>query len=523
MSSPVILVVLDGWGLSDLPSNVINQVPHPTFDILNNNYPMIALQASGISVGLPWGDPGNSEVGHMTMGAGRIMYQSLPRISLAIQDGSFATNPALVKLATDAKQNGGALHIMGLVGDGAVHASRDHLYALIQLAKTQGIENVFVHCFTDGRDSYAKAAGDHVISQIQSELKKAGVGKIASLIGRNWAMDRNNNWDRIQKAYDMLVNGKGTLTTDPIAAVKNSYDAGVTDEYIEPMLVSEDGTTPIGLMKDGDSVVFMNFRDDRARELTKAFTLPGFEKFPREKRLNINFTTMMEYEKNLPVNIAFPPEEIHNCLGQVLSAHEKTQLRITETEKYAHVTYFFNCGAEEAYPGEEHMLVPSPAVDKFDEKPEMSAHEITEKLIQTVQAKHYDFTMVNYANADMVAHTGNQQAAKSAVTTLDECLNKLIKFAVSNGFHTLITADHGNIEVMLNPQTGTMDTKHNTSPIPLWYINPSNHRKKTQDEIALQEKEIRGLLSDVAPTILEILEIPKPKEMQGTSLLEALK
>ncbi len=523
MPAPIILVVLDGWGLSDSPSNVINQVELPTFDILNNNYPMVALQASGISVGLPWGDPGNSEVGHMTMGAGRIMYQSLPRISLAIQDGSFAKNTAITNLIEDIKKSGGDLHIMGLVGDGAVHASRDHLYALIDVAKQNQVENVYIHCFTDGRDSFAKAAGDHVISQIQEQLNKAGVGKIASFIGRNWAMDRNNNWDRIQKAYDMLVNGKGTLTNDPIATIKQSYENDITDEFLEPHLITQDGQTPIAQVKDGDGLFFFNFRDDRAKELTKAISLPSFDKFPRPKHLDINFTTMMEYESDIPVNVAFPPEEINNSLGQVLSAYEKSQLRITETEKYAHVTYFFNCGAEDPFLGEDRVLIPSPSVNKFDEKPEMSAYEVTDKLIAILEEKPYDFVVMNYANADMVAHTGNEAAAKVAVKVLDDCMQKLIKHTLSSGGQILITADHGNVEIMHNPQSGNMDTKHNTSPIPLWYLTPQNHRTKTPQEISLQEKEIRGLLSDVAPTILEIMGIPKPPEMQGESLLSALK
>lgn len=523
MAAPVILIALDGWGLSDDPGNIIKQVPLPTFDILNKNYPMIALQASGISVGLPWGDPGNSEVGHMTMGAGRIMYQSLPRISLAIQDGSFANNKALNDLVTHVKDKGSALHIMGLVGDGAVHASRDHLYALINLAKSAGLTDVYIHCFTDGRDSSPKAAGDHVIGQIQEELAKAGVGKLASFIGRNWAMDRNNNWDRIQKAYDMLTKSKGTLTSDPIATIKSSYENNTTDEFLEPHLITEDGTNPIAQIKDGDGLMFFNFRDDRARQITKAFSLPGFEKFERGPLLDINFTTMMEYEKDLPVNIAFPPEKITNSLGQILSAHQRPQLRIAETEKYAHVTYFFNCGAEEAFPGEDHILVPSPAVDRFDEKPEMSAREVTQKVISILQSNPYEFVLINYANADMVAHTGNEEAAKEAIKVLDECLAKLIKFTLSIGGQLLITSDHGNVEVMHNPLTGAMDTKHNTSPIPLWYLTPTNHRQKTPEQITLQEKEIRGLLSDLAPTILDIMGIRKPPEMQGETLLEILK
>jgi len=523
MSAPVVLVVLDGWGLSTDPGNILLNTPLPTFDILNTHYPMIALQASGISVGLPWGDPGNSEVGHMTMGAGRIMYQSLPRISLSIQDGSFANNKAFNDVLSHVTANQSDLHIMGLVGDGAVHASRDHLYAIIQFAKSRGIRNVYVHCFTDGRDSSPKAAGDHVIAQIQAELQKSETGKIATIIGRNWAMDRNNNWSRIEKAYNLLVHGKGTITTDPVAAINASYDAGVTDEFIEPIVISEDGREPVARIKDGDGLIFFNFRDDRARQITKAFALPGFDKFERGPRLDLKFVTMMEYEKDLPVTVAFPPELITNSLGQVLSAHERPQLRIAETEKYAHVTYFFNCGAEEAFPGEDRLLIPSPAVDKFDEKPEMSAHAVTDKIISTLEEKPYDFILVNYANADMVAHTGNETAAREAVQVLDACMEKLIKAVLSKGGQLLITSDHGNVEIMHDPQSGAMDTKHNISPIPLWYLTPTNHREKTAEQLLLQEKEIRGLLSDIAPTILDILSVRKPTEMQGESLLEILK
>ncbi len=368
----VVLVVLDGWGLSSSPDNPLNQISLPTFDKLNTYYPLIALQASGISVGLPWGEPGNSEVGHMTMGMGRILYQSFPRISLAIQNGSFAQNEAIIGATTFAKERGGNLHLIGLVGDGGVHAAREHLYALLDVAKKQDISQTFVHCFMDGRDS-SPTAGTRVIKEIQEKMEQIGVGKIATAIGRNWAMDRNNNWDRTEKAYALLTEGTGTKTTNLIDAIQKSYDDGVTDEFIEPIIVTDDSGAPLATIKDGDSVIFFNFREDRARQLTMAFVLPGFEKFPREKQLDIDFVTMVEYEKNIPANVAFPPEDIHNGLGEVLSARQRKQLRIAETEKYAHVTYFFNGGAEDPFPGEDRILIPSPAVDTFDQKPEMSS------------------------------------------------------------------------------------------------------------------------------------------------------
>jgi 2,3-bisphosphoglycerate-independent phosphoglycerate mutase len=521
MYSPVVLTVIDGWGLSSSPDNPLNQITLPTFDKLNTYYPLIALQASGISVGLPWGEPGNSEVGHMTMGMGRIIYQSFPRISLSIQNGSFDQNPAIVDAIKSAKEKNGSLHIMGLVGDGGVHSAREHLYALIELAHKQNISDLFIHCFMDGRDS-SPTSGVRVIAEINDKIKEVGIGKIASLVGRNWAMDRNNNWDRIQKAYDMLTKGTGEKATDPVAAVQASYDKDVTDEYIEPVVITGSDGNALTTIKDGDSVIFFNFREDRARQLTMAFALPGFEKFDRGKKLDINFVTMVEYEKDLPVSIAFPPENPVNGLGEVVSTHKFKQLRIAETEKYAHVTYFFNGGAEEPFPGEDRSLVPSPAVDKFDEKPAMSSFELTNKIVENINAEKYDLYVINYAAPDMVAHTGNIEAAKEAAKATDECLNKLIKAVLLKGGCLLITADHGNIEVMSNPHTGEVDTKHNTSPIPLWFVAPDNHRKRTEEEIIRNQTEIRGLMSDIAPTVLDIMEIRKPEEMQGESLLSSL-
>jgi len=521
MYSPVVLVVIDGWGLSSSPDNPLNQIELPTFDKLNSNYPLVALQASGISVGLPWGEPGNSEVGHMTMGMGKIIYQSFPRISLAIQNGSFAQNEALVGAMTKTKETGGDLHIMGLTGDGGVHSAREHLYALIDLAHSQNVTNVYIHCFMDGRDS-SPTAGTRVIKEIQDKCKQIGTGTIASIIGRNWAMDRNNNWDRIEKAYNMLTKGIGTKTQNPVSALQTSYDNEITDEFVEPIVVTDEEGIPLATIKDHDSVIFFNFREDRARQITTAFVLPGFEKFKRDSRLDLDFVTMTEYDDDLPVNIAFPQEESKNGLGETLSKHNFKQLRIAETEKYAHVTYFFNGGEEEPYPGEDRMLVPSPAVDKFDEAPAMSSYELTDKIVENINSQKYDVIVVNYAAADMVAHTGNEDAAKLAAKAIDECMNKLIKTVLLQGGCLLITADHGNIEIMRNSHTGEVDTKHNTSPIPLWYVTPDNHHERTEDEIIRGQTEIRGLMSDIAPTVLDIMEVRKPDEMQGESLLSAL-
>ncbi len=522
MYKPVVLVVVDGWGISNsTQGNVTKTTLLPTFEKLNNFYPMIALQASGISVGLPWGEAGNSEVGHITLGAGKIIYQNLPRISLSIQDGTFFKNEVLLDVISKSKEGKGRLHLIGLIGNGSVHSHTEHLFALLEMAKNNGLSEVYLHIFTDGRDS-APTSGTKCIETVQEKMKKLGIGKIASVCGRNWAMDRNNNWDRVEKAYDMLAEGKGEQIDDPIKYLQDSYVKGVTDEYIEPGVVNENGK-PVALIEDGDSVIFFNFREDRARELTMAFVLPGFAKFPRKKRLKLEFATMTEYEKDLPVSIIFPKEEVHNGLGEILSKNNKKQLRISETEKYAHVTYFFNGGKEEPWSDEDRILIPSPSVSKFDEAPEMSAAKITEKVLEAVEDKKYDFILINYANADMVGHTGNEKACVEAVKSLDKALSLIAPAILKAGGCLLITADHGNIEELINPQTGQIDTEHSTNPVPFWYITPDNHRNKTPEEIKKGETEIGGILSDIAPTVLDIMGIPEPAEMGGESLLPVLK
>ncbi len=521
MYKPVMLVILDGWGISNNSrGNVLKETQLPTIEKLNSFYPMTTLQASGISVGLFWGESGNSEVGHMALGAGKIVYQNLPRITLSIQDRSFFENEALVKIMTSLKEKGGDLHLMGLIGQGSVHSYMEHLYAILEMAKEQSLSNVFIHAFTDGRDS-PQTSGTKVVSDLQTHLKSIGIGKIASLSGRNWGMDRNNNWDRIEKAYRLITEGKGVQATDPIQCLQDSYAKEITDEYLEPSVMLENGK-PVAVVKDGDGVIFFNFREDRARELTKAFVLPGFEDFKRTL-LKIEFATLVEYEKDLPVSIAFPPIILTGGLGGVLSQHNLKQLRIAETEKYAHVTYFFNGGKEDPWPGEDRMLVPSPAVSRFDESPEMSAAIVTEKIIAAVEAEKYDFILANYANADMVGHTANAQACTIAVKSIDKSLSALIPVVLKKGGCLLITADHGNVEEIRNFQTGQPDTEHSSNPVPLWFITPDNHREKSLEEITRQQNEVGGLLSDVAPTILEILGIKKEDEMNGESLLPLLK
>ncbi len=520
MYRPIVLIVLDGWGLSNnVAGNPIREATLPTFDKLNRFYPMTTLQASGISVGLPWNTAGNSEVGHMTMGAGRVIYQNMPRISLSIQDGSFFKNTVLLETVSAVKEHKGDLHLMGLVSSGSVHSHKDHLIALLRLAKNEGLGEVYVHVFTDGRDS-APTAGIQQLKELQREMRLVGIGKIASLSGRNFSMDRNNNWDRIEKSYRMLTEGKGEHSDDPALILEQSYGKNITDEYIEPTNITEKGV-PVALIKKGDSVIFFNFREDRARELTQAFVLPDFSGFTREK-LDLHFTTLIEYELGLPVNIAFPREDIKNSLGEVLSLSNKKQLRIAETEKYAHVTYFFNGGNEKAFPGEDHLLIPSPAVSHFDEVPEMSSPQITNTLLESLKKNQYDFILANYANADMVAHTGNEEASIKAVEATDKSLSILVPAILKAGGAIVITSDHGNVEELKKPSTGAIDTEHSVNPIPLWYLTPDNHREKSAEVMMREQNEVNGLLSDVAPTILDMMEIQKPPEMNGASLLPIL-
>ena len=521
MYKPVVLVVLDGWGISNnSKGNVLKETELPTIEKLDKYYPMTTLQASGISVGLFWGVSGNSEVGHMAMGAGKIVYQNLPRITLSIQDKTFFKNEALSSAMNNAKEKGTSLHLLGLVGQGSVHSYLEHLFALLEMAKEKGLEKVYIHAFTDGRDS-PQTSGTKTLQDLQQHINGIGVGKIASLSGRNWGMDRNNNWDRVENAYRLLTEGKGIEASDPIQCLQDSYAKEITDEYIEPSVMMENGK-PVATIQNGDGVIFFNFREDRAREITRAFVMPEFNGFQREK-LDIEFVTMVEYEKDLPVKIAFPPVTLDGGLGQVLSENNLKQLRIAETEKYAHVTYFFNGGKEEPWPGEDRILVPSPSVSKFDEAPEMSADIVTEKISEAIESEKYDFILVNYANADMVGHTGNHDACVTAVQTIDKNINKLITTVLKKGGCLFITADHGNVEEIKNYRTGQIDTEHSSNPVPLWFITPTNHREKSSEEITRQQGEVGGLLSDIAPTIMELLGISKAEDMNGESLMSILK
>jgi len=521
MYKPVTVVILDGWGISNNSrGNVLKETSLPTIEKLNKFYPMTTLQASGISVGLFWGEPGNSEVGHMTIGSGKVIYQSLPKITLSIQDGSFFSNEALLKAMESSKTNNSSLHLIGLVGEGSVHSYMEHLHALLEMANKQDLQKVYIHAFTDGRDSPPTSAIQS-ISKLQEKLNSMKIGKLATLCGRNWAMDRNNNWDRVEKAYRLLTESQGELAENPLSYLRSSYDKGITDEYLEPCVLTENGN-PIAKIQNKDSVIFFNFREDRAREITKTFVLPGFDKFKKEN-IEIEFVTMTEYEKDLPVKVAFPPENPTGGLGEILSQNKLNQLRIAETEKYAHVTYFFNGGREDSWPGEDRLLVPSPSVSKFDEKPEMSADQITEKLLAAIETARYNFILVNYANPDMVGHTGNSKAAAEAVKTVDRNLALLIPAILKAGGCLLITADHGNVEQMINFSTGQIDTEHSTNPVPVWFVTPDNHREKSDEEVSRQQNEVGGLLNDLAPTVLALLGIEKPEEMNGENLLPLLK
>ncbi|MFA7319133.1 MAG: 2,3-bisphosphoglycerate-independent phosphoglycerate mutase [Parcubacteria group bacterium] len=516
---PVALVILDGWGIGEKnKGNAIANADLPTFKELDAYYPHIALQASGISVGLPWGEAGNSEVGHMTLGSGKVIYQNMPRITMSIQNGEFFQNPIFIEAIQHAKKNDTAIHLMGLVGKGSVHSNIEHLYALLEMMKSYDMKKVFIHLFTDGRDS-SPTSGLESVRDLSSRIERYGVGHIASIGGRYFAMDRNNNWDRVQKAYTTIVKGEGPTTENPEEYMKASYKKEIFDEFIEPAAVCKGGV-PIGQITDGDSVIFFNYREDRARQITKAFATPDFSDFPVSKFNDLFFVTMTQYEENLPVHVAFPPIKVMMCLGKVLSENNLKQLRIAETEKFAHVTYFFNGGNEESFAGEDRVIIPSKDVANYNLFPRMSAPEITEQVLNFVEMEKYDFILINFANADMVGHTGVEEATIEATEAIDGCLAKIIAAITSKGGQLLITADHGNAEEMVNLHTGEKDTEHSANPVPLWYVTAENRRAEPLEDAPV---EVAGLLSDVAPTVLDIMHLEKPDEITGESLLDVLK
>ena len=507
----VILIILDGWGKAS-PSygNAITSADTPTLDMIESSYPSLSLQASGIAVGLPWGEEGNSEVGHLNIGAGRVVTQYLPRIISAIRDGSFFENKALKNAAIHVKKNDSSIHFMGLVSSGSVHSYIDHLYGLLDFAKREGITNVYLHIFTDGKDSSPQEASKF-IRQLDERLKAQSLGMVSTIIGRVYAMDRNDNWQATQKTYDLLTKGLGEKINDPVKYIEDSYANGTNDQYIEPAVVNSN------FIKEGDAVVFFNFREDSARQLTRAFIEDGFDKFPRKKLQNLFFVTMTKYLEDLPLsNVAFPPIDISTPLSQTLSLYGKKQLHMAESEKYAHVTYFFNGLIEKPYPEEERFLVTSQGAPHYDQYPEMQAPKITDKILESLGL--FDFMLVNFANADILAHSGNIQAAILGIQTIDKCLKRIID-AKKEDTAILITSDHGNAEEMLNPQTGAPKTKHTSNPVPLYFINK---QKGASSSSLYTNKKPEGILADVAPTVLDIMGLPKPKEMTGQSLLPLL-
>lgn len=519
--TPVVLVVLDGWGIAP-PSigNAISLANTPNYDSFLLNFPSFNIQASGESVGLPWGEMGNSEVGHLSLGSGKILYQNLPRITRAISDGSFIKNKAFLEAFEHVNKNSSSLHIMGLVSDGGVHSFNEHLYALIETAKLYKVKQLYIHAFLDGRDT-AKNSGLGYIVGLQKVLQNVGLGRIATLSGRFYAMDRDNRWNRISAAYQAMVLGKAEVVhSDPVEAINQSYEQGIFDEEFVPTVIVDNQQKP-AVIGDNDAIIYFNFRSDRAREMTKAFVLNEFNGFNREKICqNLFFVTMTEYEKDLPVTIAFPPEIVSLPLAKVISENGGKQIHIAETEKYAHVTFFFNGGVEKPFAGEEHVMVPSPKISSYDKKPEMSAYEATKKVLAAVNKGDYMFVLVNYASPDMVAHTGNLPATIKGIEVVDECLGKIAEAVLARNGVLLITADHGNAEELIKLRSGEIDKEHSSSPVPFLIIgNQWLGQGRLASKNELYASTPVGVLADVAPTILTLLALPIPDEMTGKSLI----
>jgi 2,3-bisphosphoglycerate-independent phosphoglycerate mutase len=542
MINSILLIILDGWGIAPPgPGNAIAQANTPNFNKFFTSYPHALLTASGEQVGLPRGEVGNTETGHLNIGAGQIVYQDLPRINMSIADGTFFRSPALLAAKQHIQKNQSQLHIMGLVGPGGVHSKLEHLLALIRFCQENNINNIAVHAFTDGRDS-PPVSSQIYLDQIQAELEKHQIGHIASITGRYYAMDRDNRWDRTEKTYHALTKGEGKTAPNHTTAINLAYQRGQTDEFIEPTIITNPRGEPKSLIKNKDAVIFFNFRIDRPRQLTKAFILDpfthntiktGYDPYhikyfgkhqPEQQSATVSlflrgpkleqlyFITMTEYEKNLPVDdIILPPLQVKMPLGRIISQKNWRQLRAAESEKERFVTYYFNGQREKPFPGEERLIVPSPKIYTYDQQPEMSAHQLTEAVIQKLTTNQYRLTVVNFANADMVGHTGNLQASIKAVETIDHCIGKLVKFALSRQGICIITADHGNAESMINPRTGEPDTEHSSNHVPFIYI--ANQINRLRNNLG------SGILADIAPTLLSIAGIPKPSSMTGKNLL----
>ena len=502
MKTPTTLIIMDGFGTGvQSAGNAIANAPTPNLDRIFAECPGCRLSASGLDVGLPEGQMGNSEVGHTNIGAGRVVFQDLPHISRDIQSGEFFKNTAYTEAMENCREWGSALHLMGLLSDGGVHSHITHLFALLQMAREQGIEKVYVHCFLDGRD-VPPTSGKHFVEQLQAKLQQLGVGQIATVMGRYYAMDRDKRWDRLQRAYDAMVCGQAPYEPDPAAAVQKSYDAGVTDEFMEPVVCAKGAQ-----FQDNDSVIFFNFRPDRAREITRTMVDEDFTDVQRTTGfVPVHFVCTTEYDATMPnVTVAYPRQKLENIFGEYISKLGLTQLRIAETEKYAHVTFFFNGGVEQVFPGEDRVLIASPKVATYDLKPEMSAYEVMEEAVRRILSGAYDVIILNFANCDMVGHTGIYEAACKAVTTVDECVAKVVEATSKMGGISLITADHGNAERMVDTD-GEPFTAHTTNPVP-FYIVGANVRLRD------------GRLADIAPTMLDLMGLEKPAEMDGETLI----
>ncbi|MBI2484805.1 2,3-bisphosphoglycerate-independent phosphoglycerate mutase [Candidatus Uhrbacteria bacterium] len=519
---PAVLLILDGFGIAPAgEGNAVSQAKMPNLKRLVQHYPAMTLRASGEAVGLSWGEMGNSEVGHLAIGAGRVYYQTLPRINKAIEDKSFFENEAFLQAAAFVKSSGGTLHLIGMVSPGRVHSMDDHLHALLALCKQQSCKHVAVHAILDGRDTMYNAGADFVTA-LQTKMKELKVGVLATLAGRYYAMDRDNRWDRVEKAYNAMVKGEGVYAKDALGAIKESYAEEVFDEEFEPTVLV-DGDKPLATVKEGDAVVLFNFRADRMREITKAFCLPGFELFKRNYIPNIFVVTMTEYEKNLPVVVAFPSQEIKHTLSEVIAEQDLKQLHIAETEKYAHATFFFNGMKEAAVKGEERVIVPSPKVSVYDETPMMSTKEIADRLLKEIRAGKFDVMVANFANPDMVAHTGNLEATIEALEVDDGFIGKIADALLDQGGVLFVTADHGNAEEVRNVVSGEIDKEHSTNPVPFIVVSKAFEGQASPvGEIPNGDLSLVppvGMLADVAPTMLSVLGISQPPEMTGQPLL----
>lgn len=521
---PIMIVVVDGFGIA-APSrgNAIALAKTPVLDKLMTEYPTMTLQAAGDAVGLPWGEMGNSEVGHLSIGSGKVIYQDLPRITRAIVDGTFFSNDIFVQALTTAASHNAAVHIIGMFSSAGVHSLDEHAFALLEMCQQRKLSRVFVHVILDGRDSPYNS-GIEFVSRLQQKMSDLGVGTIATVSGRFYAMDRDNHWDRTQAAYEAMTLGHGPQGTNVIDVIQASYAAGVYDEQVVPTVITKDGQ-PVTTIADHDAVIFFNFRNDRARQLTKAFVLPGFEKFPRPTYLrDLSFVTMTEYEKQLPVSIAFPPEVVTDPLAKVYSDAGLKQLHAAETEKYAHVTFFFNGGVETAFPGEDRILVPSPAIPSYDQKPDMSARAITDRVVEALNTGQYAFVVVNFANPDMIGHTGNMPATIKAVECVDQCLGQLVECVLSIRGVVMITGDHGNAEAKIDPQTGEVSKEHSANPVPLIIVGqdlpPALLQRYHSPMRDLSTLTPVGILADIAPTVLSLAGLPIPTTMTGHALYD---